>query len=233
MLFHSEEKCDLSIIMPCLNEDKTVGACVDEAFKYISKHKLNGEIIVVDNGSTDDSFFVAKKHGAKVVREPVKGYGRAIRTGISNCSGKVIIIGDCDTTYDFLDLDSFYYPLINDEYDFMIGNRFNKNMEKGAMPISHKLGVPFLSSCGRMKYKVSVNDFHSGLRAVTRQAASQMEFNTDGMEFATEMVAVAASLGCRIGQVDITLRKCEYDRKSKLRTIRDGFRHLIYILKGN
>ncbi|MCR5702401.1 MAG: glycosyltransferase family 2 protein [Lachnospiraceae bacterium] len=232
MHFLTDEKLDLSIIMPCLNEEQTVGICVDEALEYISGHNIKGEVIVVDNGSTDDSYFVARKHGAHVIKEQTKGYGKAIRTGICNSAGKVIIIGDCDTTYDFSDLDNFYNPLSKGEADYMMGDRLNKNMEKGAMSISHKIGVRFLSACGRKKYKVNVRDFHSGLRGLTRDAALKMDLQTDGMEFATEMVAKAAASELKIEQTSIVLRKCMYKRESKLRTVRDGLRHLNYIVRG-
>ena len=232
MHFLEKESIDLSIIMPCLNEGSTVGICVDKALSYINHKNIEGEVIVVDNGSDDASSDIASEHGASVITELIIGYGAAIRRGISGSRGKVIIIGDCDTTYDFSDLDRFYERLYNNECDIIIGNRFSGKIENGAMPLSHKLGVCFLSMLGRLKYKVKIMDFHSGLRGLTRQAAENMELSTNGMEFATEMIAEASRRGYIIDQTPITLRKCRYDRSSKLRTVRDGIRHLIYMFKG-
>ncbi|MBQ9383484.1 MAG: glycosyltransferase family 2 protein [Ruminiclostridium sp.] len=225
-----EHSTDLSVIMPCLNEEKTAGACIDEAKRFISSHGLNAEIIVVDNGSTDNSVKTAEKHGASVIREPRRGYGRAIRTGIEHSRGKVVIFGDCDTTYDFFHLEGFYFPLERGEYDVMIGDRFRGGIEKGAMPALHRLGVPFLSWCGRLKFRTDVRDFHCGLRALTREAAEKAVFHTDGMEFATEMIGECTRKGLRIGQTPTKLRKCVCERVSKLHTFSDGFRHLKYIL---
>lgn len=230
MHIYPDAGADLSIVMPCLNEANTVGICVDEARAYLADRNLDGEVIVVDNGSKDSSIRVAADHGAIVICEDTRGYGAAIRTGICHSRGRVIIIGDCDTTYDFSDLDCFYTPLSEKRCDVMIGNRFAHRMEKGAMPLSHKLGVRFLSACGRLRYRVSVKDFHSGLRGLTREAAKKMDLRTNGMEFATEMIAVAAGEGLSISQTPITLKRCRYDRSSKLRTIRDGLRHLKYIM---
>ena len=233
MQFSTEEKLDISIVMPCLNEEKTIGACVDEALGYIFANNLNGEVIVSDNGSQDNSAVIAKEHGARVVYANVKGYGSAIMEGIRYSSGKVIIMGDCDTTYDFSRLDGLYRPIFEGKCDVVIGDRFAGGIEKGAMPLSHKIGVRFLSAFGRARYKVKVKDFHSGLRAISRSAALKMECKTTGMEFATEMIAMAARNGNTIMSIPIVLRKCRYDRSSKLRTIPDGLRHLKYIIGFN
>jgi len=222
---------DISIVMPCLNEIKTVGECVDVAYKYIKDHNLNGEVIVVDNGSTDGSGEEAKAHGALVIKENRKGYGSAIRKGLKYSSGAVVVIGDCDTTYDFSDLDGFYYMIADGGYDMVIGNRFARKMEKGAMPIAHNLGVKFLSSAGRTAFKNDVYDFHCGLRSISRAALEKVRYGTIGMEFATEMIAEAARLDLSIHQIPISLKTCRYERKSKLHTIRDGMRHLTYIIR--
>ena len=226
----SENELDLSIVMPCLNEDKTLGACITEAQRFISAHGLNAEILISDNGSTDNSARIAEDLGAVVINEPRRGYGRAIRTGIEHSSGKVIIFGDCDTTYDFFHLEGFYFPLERGEYDVMIGDRFKGGIEKGAMPFLHRLGVPFLSWCGRRKFRTDVRDFHCGLRSLTRKAAGKAQFRTEGMEFATEMIGECARQGLRIGQTPTKLRKCDCDRVSKLHTFTDGMRHLKYII---
>ena len=143
--------------------------------------------------------------------------------------GKIIIIVDCDSTYDFSDLRRFYQPLSDGICDVVIGNRLIKKMENQAMPISHLCGVFFLSALGRMRFNVEIRDFHSGLRSLTREAAERMEFRTSGMEFSTEMIALSAKNGLRIRQTPIILRKSKACRKSKLCPIRDGFRHLLYI----
>ncbi|MCR4605722.1 MAG: glycosyltransferase family 2 protein [Eubacterium sp.] len=219
---------ELSIVMPCLNEEKTVGHCIDEAKKFIEKKEINAEIIVVDNGSTDDSEKEAAKHGAKVIREDRPGYGRAIRRGLKSARGSVIIICDCDMTYDLYHLEDILEPLKNGEYDVMIGYR--KCSEKGAIRLSHRIGAGGLSALGRLKYHTDVKDFHCGLRGLTSEANRELKLRTKGMEFATEMIAKAAQNNLNIGQTEVSLKKCPYGRESKLRTIRDGFRHLVYIL---
>ena len=219
---------ELSIVMPCLDEEKTVGHSIDEAKRFIKNHKINAEIIVVDNASTDDSKAVALSHGAKVVSEDRCGYGRAIRTGLRCAKGKVIIICDCDMTYDLYHLEDIYLPLCSGDHDMMIGIR--RPVQKDAASLSHRLGVAFLSFLGRKRYHVDVKDFHCGLRGLTYKAMKRLRLRTRGMEFATEMIAEASRRNLKIGQADVDLKKCPYKRQSKLRTVRDGFRHLVYIL---
>ena len=231
MELRQKQSVDLSIVMPCLNEAYTVGICAQEAFAFLGKHHILGEVLVVDNDSEDDSAAAAEKVGAKVLRQPKRGYGSAIRTGIENSQGSVIIIGDCDTTYDFLHLDEMYRMLSTGEWDMVIGNRFAGGIEPGSMPWSHKWGVRFLSWVGRTTLHTDIYDFHCGLRGLTRSAAEMLEFHTDGMEFATEMIAQTVRTGLSVSQTPVVLRKCSYKRKSKLRTIRDGLRHLLYMLQ--
>lgn len=231
MELREKQSVDLSIVMPCLNEVYTVGICVQEAFAFMEKNHILGEVLVLDNGSEDDSDAAAEKAGAKVIRQSKRGYGSAIRTGIANSRGSVIIIGDCDTTYDFLHLEEMYRMLSTGEGHMVIGNRFAGGMEPGSMPWSHKWGVRFLSWVGRATLHTDIYDFHCGLRGLTRSTAERLEFHTDGMEFATEMIAQAVRTGLSIAQTPVVLRKCSYQRKSKLRTIRDGLRHLLYILQ--
>ena len=221
---------EISIIMPCKNEKNTVGRCVLTAKRFLVKNGLSGEVIVVDNGSTDGSGIIAKNSGAKVFKEIRPGYGRAIRTGIKAAKGKILIIGDADLTYDFNESYKIYKMLSSGGYDIVIGDRFKGGIEKGAMPMSHIIGVKFLSLAARKKFKTDVRDFHSGLRGITKDVSKRLKFRTTGMEFATEMIAEAAHNGLSIGQVPVRLMKCRYDRKSKLHTIRDGLRHLRYIL---
>ena len=229
MQIKEKQKLELSVIMPCLNEENTVGYCVDEATRFMQKYHISGEVIVVDNGSKDASAMVAAKHGARVIAESRKGYGRAVRTGLANSTGGILIIGDADTTYDFGHMEEMYKSLAMGNCDMIIGNRYAGGIEMGAMPCTHKWGVRFLSFCGRKRFGVDVYDFHCGLRGISRQALEKLTFRTDGMEFATEMIAEAAGKKLHIEQIPVPLRKCEYKRQSKLRTIRDGFRHFRYI----
>ncbi len=228
-----KKELELTIVMPCLNEEATVGYSVDDAIKFMKDNDISGEVIVVDNASADNSYAVAKEHGATVVMETRRGYGRALRTGFENAVGKVIIMGDCDTTYDFTSLMPMYEPLFAGQCHMVIGNRYSGGIEKNAMPFIHKIGVRFLSYCGRKKFNVKVYDFHCGLRGFTKEAYEKMEFRTDGMEFATEMIAEAGKKKLVIHEVPVILKKSKQKRKSKLRTVRDGFRHLAYICKSN
>ena len=227
-----DTRIDLTILMPCLNEEDNIAYSIDEAQKYIQKRNISGEILIVDNASTDRSAEIAKEHGARVVNEPVPGYGQALRRGLKEAYGNVIIFGDCDSTYDFSDLDALYLPLSVNKYDFITGDRFAGQMEDGAMSWSHKLGVPFLSWCGRVKFGIKIHDWHCGIRGIRKDALKKCQFSTTGMEFATEMIAEASRKGLRIDQVSVPLRKAKTEREEKLRTIRDGFRHLWYILRG-
>ena len=223
---------ELTLLMPCLNEEANIGATIDEAKNYMSKREIVAEILVVDNDSTDRSAEIANEHGAIVIKEPHRGYGRALRTGLAAASGEVIIFGDCDSTYDFANLDPIYLPLAEDKVDFMTGDRFGGQMEEGAMSWSHKLGVPFLSWCGRVKFGVKIHDWHCGIRGIRKDALQKLNLQTDGMEFATEMIAEASRKGLRIGEVSVPLKKAQNERQEKLRTIRDGFRHLWYIVRA-
>ena len=218
--------------MPCLNEEENIAYSITQAQSYLTSHNLSGEILVVDNDSTDRSAEIAEEMGARVVEESRRGYGRALRTGLSAAIGDVIIFGDCDSTYDFSDLDPLYLPLATGEYDFMTGDRFAGQMEKGAMSFSHRLGVPFLSWCGRVKFGVKIHDWHCGIRGIRKDALEKIELKTDGMEFATEMIAEVSRKGLRIGEVSVPQRKSVAERHEKLRTVRDGFRHLWFILRA-
>ena len=224
------ERIDVSVVMPCRNEEDAVGACVDEARRLLAAEGLQGEILVVDNASTDRSAEIAAAHGARVVREDRPGYGNALRAGIAAARGRAILMGDCDTTYSFLQANRFLGDLLAGKCDIVIGDRFAGGIEKGAMPLNHRLGVRFLSRLGRWKTKTNVRDFHCGLRGLTKEAAEKLDFRAEGMEFATEMIALAARAGMRIGQYPVSLRKCTRNRKSKLRTLPDGIRHLKYLL---
>ena len=223
---------ELTILMPCLNEEANIAFCVGEASRYLQEHRLHGEVLVVDNDSNDKSAEIATAHGATVITEHRRGYGRALRTGLAAAKGEVIIFGDCDSTYDFSNLDPIYQPLAENKVDFMTGDRFGGQMEDGAMSWSHKLGVPFLSWCGRVKFGVKIHDWHCGIRGIRKDALQKLNLQTDGMEFAAEMIAEASRKGLRIGEVSVPLKRAQNERQEKLRTIRDGFRHLWYIFKA-
>lgn len=226
-----KESLDLSVIMPCRNEENTVAICVDEAMDFMEKQNLCGEVLVVDNASKDASVSLARKQGARVISEKEIGYGKAIQTGIINSRGRILIICDCDTTYELFHIQNMYRMLEENKCDIVIGNRFSGKMEYGSMSMTHKWGVRFLSFLGRMRFHTDVYDFHCGLRGIRREAVEKLNFYTKGMEFATEMIAEATRKNLCIEQIPVTLRKCKYERKSKLRTIRDGLRHLVYICK--
>lgn len=219
----------LSFVFPCLDEANTVGICVDEARSFLRQHGLAGEVIVADNGSRDASVKIAGESGARVVSEKKRGYGYAVRCGMAAATGDVIIIADCDTTYDLSDAERMYRMLCSEGFDMVIGDRFAGGIEPGAMPLSHRFGVGVLSLLGRCRFRSDVRDFHCGIRGITREAASKMKLTTGGMEFATEMIAEASRLRLRTGQIPVRLKKCILHRHSKLHTIRDGLRHLKFI----
>ena len=153
MRIRKKEEIDLSIVMPCLNEEKTVGKCIDEALGFISANGLCGEVIVVDNGSTDDSAGISARHGAVVIKETRRGYGRALRTGFAETRGRIVIMADCDTTYELNDLSGIYKRLSSGRYDMVIGDRFAGGIERNAMPLSHKIGARALSFIAGKVYK--------------------------------------------------------------------------------
>ena len=226
------ESLELTVLMPCLNESATLAFSVEEAFRFLREKQLRGEVLVADNGSTDGSAALAEQCGARVVTEKRRGYGAALRCGIANARGRYILFGDCDTTYDFYHLDGLYRAL-TEGADAVIGDRFAGGIEPGAMPLSHRWGVRFLSLCGRLKFHTDIRDFHCGLRGLSRAAAERVDFHTDGMEFATEFIAVLLKNGCRIAQVPVPLRRCRAERRPHLRTIPDGLRHLRFILSSS
>ena len=220
---------ELTILMPCLNEEKTIAYCIDEALAFLKKYGLSGEILIADNGSSDKSVMLAGEKGARVINVKEKGYGAALRAGIKAARGRYIIYADADMSYNFMDCSQIYRSLLLGNA-LVVGNRFNSYMEKGAMPFSHKFfGVPLLSFLGRLKYRVGVRDFHCGLRGLDKQAVEGLSFHTTGMEFATEIIAAFSGAGLPISQVNIRFRKDKRGGRSHLRTLRDGFRHLIYI----
>lgn len=224
---------DLSIIMPCLNEAETLGKCISKAKQSIEALKLDGEIIVADNGSTDGSIEIAENLGARVVHVKEKGYGNALRGGIDAATGKWIVMADADDSYDLSHITPFVEKL-QEGNDLVMGCRLPKGggkIMKGAMPWKHRwIGNPALSGIGRLFFESRVTDFHCGMRAFTREAYRRITPRTTGMEFASEMVIKATLKGLRIGEVPITLYTDGRSRPPHLRSWRDGWRHLRFML---
>ena len=221
----------LTILFPCLNEELTIGKCIKEAKKNLKNKEFNYEILVVDNGSTDKSVQICKKLGARVIYENKKGYGSALITGIKNCKGKYTIMLDSDYTYSLYNID-LYLNKIKEGYDLIVGNRFTGLMEKGAMPFFNKyFGNPILSFIGKKMFPCNVNDFHCGLRIFNTEKIRNLNLKCEGMEFASEMIAKACLSNLKIGELEVKLRKTNRNRKSHLKPIRDGLKHIIILTK--
>jgi glycosyltransferase involved in cell wall biosynthesis len=221
---------ELSIVMPCLNEAKTVGVCVAKATAYLRQRYIDGEVIVADNGSTDGSQAIAASHGARIVSVASRGYGNALRAGIGAARGKFVIMGDSDDSYDFSALDPFVSKL-RAGYELVMGNRFRGGIKPGAMPGLHRyLGNPVLTAVGRLFYQSLCGDFHRGLRGFDRNVILGLDLQAPGMEFASEMVIKASIAKLRIAEVPTTLSPDGRDRPPHLRSWRDGWRHLRLLL---
>lgn len=221
---------ELTILMPCLNEEETIEICIKKAKKFLKKEKIVGEILIADNGSTDDSIEIARKNGARVIHVKEKGYGSALIAGTKSAYGKYVIMGDSDDSYDFLNLKEFLNKL-REGYDLVMGNRFAGGIEKGAMPFSHRyIGNPVLSFIGRLFFHSKIKDFHCGLRGYNRKSMLELDLNCTGMEYASEMVVKSELNNLKITEVPTTLKKDGRTRKPHLRTLSDGWRHLNFLL---
>jgi glycosyltransferase involved in cell wall biosynthesis len=221
---------EVTVLMPCLNEMETIQICVGKAIGWLQSSNLNGEVLVADNGSTDQSRYLAEQTGARVVEVPERGYGNALMGGIQAARGRYIIMGDCDDSYDFSNLTAFLGPLRAGN-DLVMGNRFAGGIAKGAMPALHKyLGNPVLTGLGRVFFRSRCGDFHCGLRGFNRASILALDLQTTGMEFASEMVVKATLHGLRIAEVPTTLRPDGRSRAPHLKSWRDGWRHLRFLL---
>ncbi len=221
---------ELTILMPCLDEAATVGSCIAKAREFLARAGISGEVLVADNGSQDGSRKLAREAGARVVEVPERGYGCALAAGIAAARGRYVIMGDADDSYDFSRLDGFVEKL-REGYPLVMGNRFKGGIRKGAMPWLHRyLGNPVLSFIGRLLFRAKVGDFHCGLRGFDREAVHSLELRTPGMEFASELVVKASLAGWRIAEVPTTLHPDGRGRPPHLRSWRDGWRHLRFLL---
>lgn len=221
---------ELTILMPCLNEAETLAACVAKAQAFLRRAQIAGEVLIADNGSTDNSQHIAEAGGARVIDVPMRGYGAALRAGIAAARGRYIVMGDADDSYDFARLDPFLERLRAGD-DLVMGNRFRGGIEAGAMPFLHRyLGNPVLSWLGRLFFRTLLRDFHCGMRGFSRDSIAKLDLRTTGMEFASEMVVRATLVGLKISEVPTTLSKDGRSRAPHLRTWRDGWRHLKFLL---
>lgn len=221
---------ELTILMPCLNEAETLRTCIDKAHAFLARTGTSGEILIADNGSRDGSQDIARRAGARVVEVPARGYGAALAGGITAARGRYVVMGDADDSYDFSELDGMLTALRRGD-KLVMGNRFNGGIAPGAMPWLHRyLGNPVLSFIGRLFYRTPIGDFHCGLRGFDREAILQLGLTTNGMEFASEMVVKSALHGLHIAEVPVTLSPDGRSRPPHLRTWRDGWRHLRFLL---
>ena len=226
----SEDNIYVTAVMPCLNEENSIGICVDKALRCFTELGIRGEVVVADNGSTDRSIEIAESLGARVVHQSRRGYGAALMAGIEGAKGKIVVIADSDDSYDWLAMGDFIHKIENG-FDLVMGNRFKGGIAPGAMPFLHRyLGNPVLSTVTRFLYNIPIGDFHCGMRAFTNEAYKRMKLRTDGMEFATEMIVYAAQAGLRIGEIPTTLSPDKRGRPPHLRSFRDGWRHLRFIV---
>ena len=220
----------VSVVMPCLNEEQTIARCIEAAWQGIAAAGVSGEVIVSDNGSSDRSVEVARAAGARVVHCERRGYGNALRAGFAAARGAWIVMGDADLSYDFREIPRFWEE-VRRGGELVMGSRLRGTIEPGAMPWLHRrVGNPALSAMVRWLFRVRVSDTHCGLRAFTRAALSRMDLRTGGMELASEIVIKAATAGLRIAEIPITLHRDGRGRPPHLRSFRDGWRHLRYML---
>jgi glycosyltransferase involved in cell wall biosynthesis len=221
---------ELTILMPCLNEAETLATCIRKAKKWLDGNSIRGEVLIADNGSTDGSREIAREEGARLIEVRVKGYGSALIAGIGSALGKYIIMGDADDSYDFSSL-GLFYDALRGGAGLVMGNRFSGGIRKHAMPLIHRwLGNPVLSFMGRLFFKVPIGDFHCGLRGFNTEKIRSLNLNTTGMEFASEMIVKSKLFNLTITEVPTILYPDGRSRPPHLKTWRDGWRHLVFLL---
>jgi len=221
---------EFSIVIPCLNEAESIAMAVGKGVTTMAELGLSGEVVVADNGSTDGSQAIAMEAGARIVDVGEKGYGSALAGGIAAARGRFVIMGDADDTYDFTGIRPFVEKL-REGYDLVIGNRFQGGIEPGAMPWLHRhVGNPVLSGLGKVFFHTPIGDFHCGFRGFSKEAVERLDLRTTGMEFASEMIVKAALLDLKVAEVPTTLSTGLRTRPPHLRTWRDGWRHLRFLL---
>lgn len=226
----NKEMKELTVLMPCLNEAETIGSCIKRAQNLLEKNNVDGEILVSDNGSTDGSQEIALKLGARVIRCPVKGYGAAIQFGIENAEGKFILMGDSDDSYHF-DEAMPMLERLHSGYDVCMGTRLKGKIMPDAMPLLNRyIGTPFLTSIGRIFFRIILSDFNCGMRAFKREKILGLNLVTTGMEWASEMIIKAQLEGLHITEVPIRFYKDGRNRPPHLRRWRDGWRHLRFMM---
>src|SRR3990167_1616671 len=225
-----KEACELTILMPCLNEAETLAVCIQKTKQFLDQEQVKGEILIADNGSTDGSQDIAMTQGVRVVSVSERGYGAALKTGIEAAAGRYVIMGDADDSYNFLHLKPFLDKL-REGYDLVMGNRFKGGIMQGAMPFKNRfLGNPALSFLGRLFFNSQLGDFHCGLCGFHRERLQKLELQGNGMEFASEMIVKATLKQLKIAEVPTQLFPDGRSRKPHLRPWRDGWRHLRLLL---
>lgn len=226
----ASERLEVSVVIPCLNEARSIAICIDKAFAAIEQTGVSGEVVVADNGSTDGSVEIAEFHRARVVRVEQKGYGRALRAGIEAARGEFIVMGDADDSYDFSELPKFVAKW-REGHDFVMGNRFSGGIKPGAMPWHHRyIGTPVMSAILNLFFGAGIGDVNCGMRGFTKKLYDGLGIRTTGMEFASELVIKAARQSATIAEIPIALWPDKRDRRPHLRSFRDGWRHLRFML---
>lgn len=222
---------EVSIVMPCLNEERTLATCINKARAFLKRSHTCGEIIIADNGSTDTSVQIAQEMADRVVHIEAKGYGYALNGGIMAANGQYVVIGDADDSYDFSALDEFI-RLLREGYDMVIGNRFSGNIQKRAMPWLHRyIGNPLLSRIGRFLFHNRIGDYHCGLRGFSKTAYLHIRPICGGMEFASEMIIKAVGQHLRITETSVNFYQDGRNRPPHLKTWSDGYSHLKLMLE--
>ncbi|MDD3238344.1 MAG: glycosyltransferase family 2 protein [Candidatus Gastranaerophilales bacterium] len=223
---------EISVVIPCLNEEETLKICIEKCFKAFKNLGIKGEVIIADNGSNDNSIVIAQNEGANVINVIEKGYGNALRGGFKAATGKYLVMGDADNTYDFLEIPLLYNEL-DEDTDMVIGSRLKGNIEKRAMPPLHRyVGTPVITALINLLYGTKISDSQCGMRLIKKEAIEQLNLQSTGMEFASELIIKFAKAKMKIKEIPISLHKDIEGRTPHLNPIRDGLRHLRLILKS-